>query len=200
MSERPILMQGDMVRAILDGRKSMTRRVIKPQPPKDVNYLPDLIFYENEPYTWSSLTMEKINKNYCGEWWTAKCPYGVVGDRLWVRETWSIDEDDQPIIFYRATDHETCGNPYKSSIIMPRWASRILLEVTSVKVERVQDISEEDAEAEGAPLDRMIGYGRYGEKTHREGFIYLWHSINAKRGYGWDVNPWVWVIGFKRVP
>lgn len=184
MKERPILFSGEMVRAILEGRKTMTRRVIKPQP--------------------------------AGEWAApgkTACPYGQPGDRLWVRETWrKTNWTDEPNrgewrVFWRATEKEDSRNNglWRPSIHMPRWASRILLEVVSVRVERVQDISEEDARAEGVEWQNerpcWVNYldREDWSPTARDSFRTLWDSINAKRGYGWDANPWVWVVEFKKI-
>lgn len=199
VQERPILFSGPMVRAILDGRKTQTRRVVKPQ----------------------SLV------GHCGGGVVTKCPYGGTSDRLWVRETWAarLDQDhvrpnDLPrgTVGYWADGPARCCNTgcpgaagkVRPSIFMPRWASRITLEITGVRIQRVQKISEEDAEAEG--IDIVIDQHRSpwcasagsdgcacGGKSNREHFALLWDSINAKRGFGWDVNPWVWVVEFKRV-
>lgn len=207
-TERPILFSWPMVRAILEGRKTQTRRVIRPD-----------WFRCLDPE-------DHDDREKCIEY----CPYGVPGDRLWVRETWQgwrrvsieydewepitreyrggmtinqwVEEYGKPTIEYRATSQST--GPWTPAIHMPRWASRITLELTKVLVGRVQDISEADAIAEGievshyycekpsSDLDgvhRCDPIGKYRE---------LWDSINAKRGFGWDVNPWVWVIEFKR--
>jgi len=186
VKERPILFSTEMVRAILEGRKTQTRRVIKPKPwlidPHKVEY----------------------NLWECGdgkETYLIKCPYGKPGDLLWVRETWGL-YDTQPkdgpgkaLLFYRASDGESYELRYqlwRPSIFMPRWASRITLKIINVRVERLQDISEEDAIKEGATF-------RKGEWGELDAFNYIWDSINAKRGYSWDSNPWVWVIEFKRV-
>lgn len=161
MTERPILFSGPMVRAILDGRKTQTRRVAKDR---------------DKP-----------------------CKYGIAGDRLWVRETWQsaaamgVCHASDDYFVYRATDPdwETCeGWQWRPSIFMPRKASRITLEITDVRAERLQDITNKDARAEG--LARGTVYPRMW-------FEDLWDSINAKRGFGWDVNPFVWVITFKKV-
>ena len=189
MKERPILFSGPMVRAILDGKKTMTRRVMK------------LPISHNDIESVSDIT---------GGWWCGfnsndtsyllTCPYGQPGDRLWVRETWRstrVDKTPAPCI-YRADGGKTpYGKPWIPSIHMPRWASRITLEITGVWVERVQEISEENAKAEGVTpsiVGQDLDHLRY-----RAGFQSLWDSINAKRGYGWDANPWVWVLTFRRV-
>ena len=144
------------------------------------------------------------------------CPYGAPGDRLWVRETWAVGDRDNDVLYAadplwnvngvavpppinKGTVH--AGN-WRPSIHMPRWASRITLEVTGVRVERVRDITEADAIAEGI-IPQAYGFGVEGLhmslQTAREAFGCLWDSINAKRGYGWSVNPWCWVVAFRRV-
>ncbi len=122
------------------------------------------------------------------------CPYGDVGDRLWVRETWCYYGAGDAHLGYKATD-EICPDAidkWKPSIYMPRAASRIMLEVTEVRVQRLQDISEEDAIAEGIPKDDWFGL-----LTVKRDFQELWNAINEKRGYGWDSNPWVWAVSFE---
>lgn len=166
MKERPILFNGEMVRAILAGQKTQTRRI----PSKTQQ---DALF----------------------------CPYGHPGDRLWVKETFAYAQDGT--VVYRAS---MVGSPWDAitrraitwhpSIHMPRWASRITLEITDVHVERVQDIHEEDAIAEGID-PRKLSY-LSGERAVTK-FSVLWNSIYAADGLGWDVNPWVWVVTFKRV-
>ena len=194
MKEKPILFSGKMVRAILDDRKTMTRRVVKPQPEQDTDC----------PYHIGTGIERKARI----------CPYGKPGDRLWVRETFAEGLSNKEGIAYRATskwyDFED-GTPenfkeikWKPSIFMPRWASRITLEITNVRVERLQDISEEDAKREGVESNFDEGVVYYGplNKGHadaRIAFSWLWDSINAKRGYSWESNPWVWVVEFKRI-
>ena len=165
LKTRPILFIAPMVRAILDGSKTMTRRVCNLIPPSAT---------------------------------CPACPYGQPGDRLWVRETWQIC-DTCGVINYAADQQKHCTGcdallgKWKPSIHIPCLYSRITLEIVSVRVERVQDISEEDAKAEGMHTPEIAGV------THKDLFHVLWDSINAKRGYGWSQNPWVWQIGFKRV-
>jgi len=192
--EHPILFSGEMVRAIMEGRKTQTRRVIKPQP-NDIRESPFVKSGIEDTHGY------EIKRKY------------APGDRLWVRETWHQHSSDDDFctgeIHYRAT--EICvGTKWIPSIFMPRWASRITLGVVSVRVERVQDICFEDCLSEGCDS----GFEHYdGSCNHIEdgsccqgwhygskwNFRYLWDSINAKRGYGWDANPWVWVIEFRRV-
>lgn len=213
VKERPILFSGAMVRAILEGRKTMTRRVVKPQPPADCApiecgvYAPTRIDSRGEGCpgadTFGAYDVDGA--------WGVKCPYGKPGDRLWVRETfcmaWFRAEDDWQV-FYRAdspdfgstiVDFKT-GNSvpaeWRPSIHMPRKFSRITLEVCSVRVERVQEISPYDCIAEGMEARPMNAYVAH---CLRKGFAELWDSINAERGYSWDSNPLVWCIEFRRV-
>lgn len=211
MKERPILFSGEMVRAILEGRKTQTRRTIKPQP----------IYKPEERDGGITIAASLIQpqgpqiKSQGGN----KPPFGPniflsmfqkfkVGERLWVRETWAAwssfesngpDEVEgtskdlieqglcQAHISYRA-DHQTTANRWRPSIFMPRWASRITLEITNVRVQRLDEISPSDAVAEGMAVDDAI-----------HDYRCLWDSLNKKRGLGWDTNPWIWAITFRRV-
>jgi len=228
MKEKPILFNSEMVRAILDGRKTQTRRVIK---------------FPKHTYTPDSSWVASLNPDGRGDWiaWGPRpvtddfsinayldgggfpCPYGKPGDMLWVRETWlQLDRSGwcdpaKPkdwydpayrrvnAIAYRAnadTEAEEIrkeyGYKWRPSIFMPRWASRLTLKVTTVKAERVQDISDGDLLEEG-----MTAYSPsdcpHPETLTRDDFRQLWDSINAKRGYSWDTNPWVWVVEFEAV-
>jgi len=207
--EHPIIMSAESVRAILDGQKTQTRRVIKPQPVptlEKICLVSDRWEIGQEGY----VPADQRNTWQCNT--VIKCPYGKVGDRLWVRETWDFRAmkgacavNRIVIIGYEADDtakavHVPLGyNPVvhrkkRSSIHMPKWAARIWLEITNVRVERIKDIDENDACAEGCELytpETNLGP----ERT----FQRLWDSINKKRGFGWEVNPWVWVVEFKRV-
>jgi len=191
---KPILFNDEMVRAILEGRKTQTRRLVKPQPAY--------------PDAWETPMFNRPQLS---------CPFGKPGDRLWVREAWqawhrvSIEYHEwEPIsvkeatasrqpefewgptcdaIEYRATSKSM--GPWTPSIHMPRWASRIAIEITDVRVQRLQDISEEDAQAEGVQWNaRMLPFSVY--------FRDLWDSV-AKPGAEWRDNPWVWAISFQRV-
>ncbi len=190
MKERPILFSAPMVRAILAGTKTQTRRVVKDRHigQIDTSKLPG-------PAGWSR-----------------PMPYGQPGDRLWVRETWAcFDSHVRPKsrIAYRSDTPDgemvRVDAPWKPSIHMPRWASRITLEVTGVRVERLQDISEADALAEGVEQVLKGRFRIYGRETDgrdtdrsaRTSYCSLWESINGPGS--WDANPWVWVIEFKRV-
>jgi hypothetical protein len=197
--ERPILFSSEMVRAILDGRKTMTRRVIKMVPGiLEANYKGDI------------LPLPSLVEAYKKAWLTA-CPYGQPGDRLWVRETWQHNPFGG-IVYRAGSGIVNCdGRGWKPSIFMPRWASRITLEITAVRIERVQDITEEDAKKEGSrgyvggegPVPESVlavEPGYWHTRFFRDGFQFVWDSLNAKRGYGWDLNPFVWVLSFRKLP
>ncbi len=229
MKERGILFSRPMVRAIFDDRKTKTRRVMQPQPIEESGTIrwgsPRYDNGDGAKYFHTRTVSPSIMRL-----WVAACPYGVPGDRLWVRETW------YPSFKRTATNNGVSypstaegGAPYgdpgesnpgwsphggwKPSIFMPRWASRLTLEITDIRVERLQEISAKDAKAEGAFLGRC-GCATMQERArtplettfrqtychiHGEEFHHLWDSINAKRGFGWDVNPWVWGLTFRRV-
>lgn len=229
MKERPILFSAPMVRAILDGRKTQTRRALKIQPTiirdpfpttDDVKHI---FRFKQSTGIYQCLGMQNLIDT---------CKFGKVGDRFWVRETWQhsnhpfghLDQDCS--IFYRADywddPHGMDGEKspegkyrdWKPSIHMPRWASRIDLEITGVRVERLQDISEADAIAEGAKLFDNIPIGTPGPRparwsmenptntdqclsTAKWAFANFFQKING--GDAWNDNPWVWVIEFKRI-
>jgi hypothetical protein len=209
--EKPILFSGPMVRAILEGRKTQTRRVVKPQPWEDESGL-DLQCLEYEP-TIIIRGMEEPGIPVYGfssleRGWVS--PYGRPGDSLWVREAWNtwatldhIAPRDLPRntgIAYAADMEnpkvEACGK-IRPSMFMPRWVSRINLEVLKIRVERLQDISQDDAKAEGVSFDMGIKWQSKDDTTIGL-FGELWDSINEARGFGWNANPWVWVVEFKR--
>lgn len=211
MKERPIIFSGPMVEAILGGRKTMTRRVVKPQPRQ---------FSGRAGGRWIGDPITEMGK-------LIPCPYGQPGQRLWVRETFAFSTDDELLprenhrkcperagyyaqnVVWRADGnnefHPRDGKAlWKPSIHMPRWASRLLLEVVAIRVERVGDTSSGDAFAEG-----ILEYETacYHWEPFKMGQTYfpdavtayrtLWDSINRERGFGWDSNPWVWVVEFK---
>lgn len=178
MSEKPIIFSGPMVRAILEGRKTMTRRVVKPQPaPRRTHFG----------------RLSRVDFRYCSF-------FGV--GRLWVRESISkphpLDVDNRCFTgFYRATDPDRKVK-WRPSIHMPRWACRLVLEITGVKVERLQDITASDAIDEG--IDGAGGNDEFRNRPSVENFQILWDSINGEReGCAWACNPWVWAITFKVV-
>lgn len=208
MKERPIIFNADMVRAVLDGRKTQTRRIMKVQPESNQLGLLRITASTNRSdtgkYHWaeSNATGNHVRSKLFA------CPYGAVGDRLWVRETWAEAGGSAPELqLYRAnypahvpSKYENVPPPesirWRPSIHMPRWASRITLEITGVRVERLQNISQEDAKAEGC------WYGRGGGEpdfavSPADHFPTLWASIYGEES--WKADPWVWVIEFKRV-
>ena len=248
MKERPILFTSANVRAILEDRKTQTRRVVKPQPPSTTNAASKNLIqtgwrsYEDQgswKFGFCSLMPDGTPSSHFEILNILTCPYGVPGDRLWARETFTlqcdVDGDEPPFsdgrpiqrmpddfeVFrwlqphYKATDPTpklcceklSCINDdphchWKPSIHMPRWASRITLEITEVRVQRLQEISEADAQREGwafEGLDLNQSYDPVVMDTARQWFRGLWDSINAKRGFNWEVNPWVWALTFKRV-
>ena len=209
MKERPILFSGPMVRALLDGSKTQTRRAMKPQPTEFVGG-PGVTLQDGSPAP--LIPLDDSVEPYGRE---IACPYGKLGDRLWVRETWhDASSSLHSCALYRADGIDLHWDKWAPSIHMPRWASRITLEITSVRVERLQDISEADALAEGIvecpiPADdegpRRIGYmvgpddGKSGlSVTPIQAYRDLWESINGPES--WAANPWVWAIEFRRLP
>jgi hypothetical protein len=202
MKERPILFNAPMVRALLAGTKTQTRRVVKPQPREgnDITSGRGELAWQTGVGHFIVSTLPKAPKLF-----VERCPYGRPGDRLWVRETFTAF--DVGFVTYRAdfnsdpAEDRAHGIVWTPSIHMPRWASRILLEIVSVRVERLQDISEADAMAEGITVPNCgCGWGLDGDLlsgTASGAYMLLWESIN---GHGsWDANPWVWVVEFKRV-
>ena len=191
--QHPILFNGDMVRAIIAGRKTQTRMVVRPQPSGA---------WAVPPVTVSA-----------GRWTShgctsdLRCPYGTPGDLLWVREAWrevssammadgSIPSQPARCV-YRA-DRPWDG-PWRPSIHMPRWASRITLEVADVRAQRVQEITVDDAAAEGFLQDGDSPTEFGGRVRTIGGFRDAWNHLYAPRGYGWSDNPWVWVVEFRKM-
>ncbi|EAQ1783269.1 ASCH domain-containing protein [Salmonella enterica] len=218
MKERGMIFNGEMVRAILDGRKTQTRRVMKVQPEPSKTREGDYWFPSKKlecmvhisdivPGNSPIADCHLFFQEHC-------CPFGAVGDRIWVRETWAEAGAGAPDLkLYRANYPEHVPSHYENvpkaedirwtpSIHMPRVACRILLEITDVRVERLNDISQEDAQAEGMELtgwrptysDPDSG-GDY--QTPYDNFAELWESIYGEGS--WQTNPWVWVIEFKRI-
>lgn len=197
VKERPILMSGPTVRALLTDKKRQTRRVITPQP-----VLTERAGFRWRGGDWGQRPESDGGGPYLGEF-LKKCPYGMPGDRLWVRETFCTTPGY--VTFYRAdTPVERQGElRWRPSIYMPRMASRILLEVTRVRVERVQAITEQDAGAEGTCIrhdfDALHWVMPGTERAARGCFARTWNELNEHCGYGWAENPWVWVVDFKVV-
>ncbi len=204
MKERPILMSGQMIQAILADRKTQTRRVVK------------------NPDWFGCLTGDcpHNRQSECDASLASDCPYGQAGDRLWVRETWCCQMDNGLFVYddkgthlchYAADGVEvtaddgdggqkyrkdgTEASPWRPSIFMPRWASRLTLEVVSARVEPLQAITEADALAEGFTA---WTHRTEGQITARRGFMELWDKINGKR-HPWDANQYVWAITFRRI-
>lgn len=202
MKERPILFSSPMVKAILEGKKTQTRRVLKKQPNTETIGFDQLTF-QKETNRWNGYVKDEDG----GTSWNAElrlCPFGQVGDRLWVRETWAWCSKNKGHYIYKADGDgfSTChvkDYKWKPSIHMPRKASRITLGITNIKVERLQEISSIDCHNEGA--DEALAGKSFPLKEQRltviqHGFAWLWDQINGKK-YPWESNPWVWVIEFK---
>lgn len=213
---RPIIMTGESVVGILNKSKFQTRRVVNPQPLVDTTGkgLIDT-YWLGKPF--NGLLLPKISDM------PIHCPYGQIGDRLWVRETWQSGKPALPNgygfvpaqkpkrgqkIIYRAdVDDWIPSMTWRPPMFMPRWASRITLEIVDVRVERVQDISGEDAAAEGITLPRCgcevcIHSSQMcpaDQSAHILAYAEVWDEINAKRGFGWRSNPWVWVLSFRLI-
>jgi hypothetical protein len=199
IKEKPILFRGPMVNAILDGGKTQTRRIVKPQPVVRGGWH-DLPRY--------SASSEKAFRE--GAPFFGRCPYGSVGDRLWVREAWAANaflNRTKPsdlkgeTIYHRATYDNDSHFMWRPSIHMPRWACRLVLEITDVRVERLNAITPEDAVAEGIEGDAEGRWKHYLKPKFGpspvHSFQTLWESIN---GVGsWAQNPWVWVVSFRRI-
>ncbi|MGY2209932.1 hypothetical protein [Pseudomonas pergaminensis] len=201
VKERPILFSAPMVRAILEGRKTVTRREVKKRPALDcltAGFEPAFLALPGN---------------------ADLCPYGKPGDRLWVRETFAFADksgshdaapDDhwrparpgmEPEIYrcwYRASDGHTADGFWKPSIHMPRWASRILLGISDVRVERLQDISRADIRAEGLQCPPELASDDV-SPNYRDWYPAAWRELWESTGGDWDSNPWVWVVEFKRV-
>ena len=216
MKERPILFSEAMVRAILDGKKFQTRRAMKPQPvparltmgaaasDECIGPLGGLTFADKTPGTYRCVGGDTLWK---------RCPYGVIGDRLWVRETHLRSGDD--VMYADDADYDICY-PNRSnsmnlwrvvpSIFMRRESSRLTLELTQVRAERLNVISDADALAEGVRFDGVYFLGGIHRKKHTlqcwptaaRAYQAIWETINGPKS--WAVNPWVWVIEFREIP
>ena len=240
MKERPILFSGPMVRALLDGSKTQTRRVCKPAQFYSLSAVvevPDPM-ERGQVYNGSHFGDEEGEVQFAS-------PYGGRGDRLWVRESWQYadwTDDGYPFIGFHADaarllrdripeewamrvedawitlsapanfdiDQRAADRRWRPSIHMPRWASRITLEITSVRAERLRDISESDAKAEGIfphirggwhwlehDSSNLDDWNQFGYKTPRDAYFALWEAINGPGSV--DANPWVWAVEFRKV-
>ncbi len=225
--ERPIIFSSPMVRAILDGRKTATRRVVKPQPSPgcryEINGATNAALHLSGEWGHDPSEVVFVPPTPASKDHRLFCPYGQPGDRLWVRETWWQNGFWACDAWHgwapTDVDNPDCGRRFdppspgyerhwrkRSPIHMPRWASRITLEITGLRVERVQDITNADALAEGLTVATLGNVGWSGpDAPDGAGYSYvrpfslLWDHINGPRGYGWNVNPWVWVVEFKRL-
>ncbi|EKJ7338157.1 hypothetical protein [Klebsiella pneumoniae] len=225
MSERGMIFNAEMVRALLDGRKTQTRRPIKW---KQTRFTEIGEREDGSKWPWS-----EDAEHACDFW--HPCPFGAVGDRIWVREAFRVHSraTDVATLVYKASERNSwteqtrrvpvavCNKPatpekWTPSLHMPRWASRIMLEITGVRVERLNAISPEDAESEGLERTNFTGFGdepglpsypepdvyfdplkKQWKEYPPEAFAGLWESIYGEGS--WKANPWVWVIEFKRV-
>lgn len=207
--ERGLICTAEQVRLFLNGATQF-RRVVNRL--SGLGQVTEFQRSDTEGYDWQFRDKRMLWNDIGHDQLMDACPYGVPGDRLYVRETWSASSETQPIhrpcpdskLWYRAdNDRPTWAETkWKPSIHMPRWASRITLEVKRVWVERVQEISEADAIAEGCPHSGRGTLNSYGAEileTCHEWFIRNWNSINAANGYGWDANPWCWCVEIERV-
>lgn len=208
MKEHPMLFNDAMVRAILAGEKTQTRRLAKRL--QCLCSHPITEHVEHQGFTKLGACGKFMLNTGIGKDATP-CPYGQPGDRLWVRETFAVYGDEKiAAIHYRADRPHDVGRKgmgYKPSIHMPRWASRILLEITAVRVERLQDISQADAQAEGITDGGCLSCGNSSYPTpcfcdnpqpdYRDAFCHLWGQINGPAS--WHTNPWLWVVEFRRV-
>ena len=208
MKERGMLMNSAMVNAILEGSKTQTRRVIKHKSIPDIKQVGTC--YGSKEFDWTVYGARAIQ-----DFSWVDCPYGKVGDQLWVRETFGVFDKDHQIdskYYYKADTPEgsdsdeiriNYGYKYKPSIHMPRAASRIQLEITDIRVERLNDISEDDCDAEcfGGDFPKKVlpslAHLFDSSMSIKQCFAALWESINGKGS--WNQNPWVWVIEFKRI-
>ncbi|HHX5675160.1 TPA: hypothetical protein ACVFEZ_005098 [Klebsiella pneumoniae] len=214
ITERGMIFNAEMVRALLSGRKTQTRRIIKPQPEATLS---------------GSLSGKWLSRPLNGlllpkiEDIAIHCPFGSVGDRIWVREAFRVHSraTDVATLVYKASERNSwteqtrrvpvavCNKPatpekWTPSLHMPHWASRILLEITNVRVERLNAISEEDARAEGIIDGGCLNCGEpepcgcaNPEPDATDAFAYLWQSVYGQES--WNANPWVWVISFERI-
>ncbi len=228
MKERPILFKSEMVNAILAGRKTQTRRILKPKYSVATfyDYLPNdeyPYYMRRQDAVWDSFkTMAELAGKYC--------PHGTIGDRLWVRETWAdVNTESGPGFAFRAGGIHFCtddaypvdysrypgmqfsmwygdlergedGHNWRPSIFMPRWASRLTLEITEVRVQRLQDITEADILAEGVTVDlaaKMTGTPWSDLPTLHHAWAALWDHINYEKA-PYESNPYVWALTFRR--
>lgn len=211
--EKPVLFGAEMVRAIMECRKTQTRRIIN-----KLNGFGDITEFkvsDTRGYDWTFRNKRMLWNDLRHDELMAACPWGKPGERLWVREAWQPWQlNGDPAVLYRAdkailpceeaSKYQVFAAelPWKPSIHMPRWACRLMLEITGIRVERIQDISEDDAIAEGCKAeyheipDSPFSPGEIAGHSAFEDFASLWHEAYPD---SWDRNDWVWVIDFKKV-
>ena len=215
ITDRPILFNGPLVRAILEGMKTVTRRPVK----ATKAHADGFMMLDHGKGWWPYNTFGDFTSDHEGMEYPIACPYGKPGDRLWVRETFAYADksgthdaapDDpwrpvrpgmEPEIYrcwYRASDGHAADGFWKPSLHMPRWASRILLEVTDVRVEQLQDISRADIRAEGLQCPPELASDDV-SPNYRDWYPAAWRELWESTGGDWDANPWVWVVEFKRI-
>lgn len=208
MKSRPIIMQAESVRAILDGRKTQTRRLLKLPRTGDLaagdlsRAFADAALWGAKG--WGGLHVPTIEDRVE----RLRSPHGGPGDLLWVKEVWASTGVEGDRCAYRADDGNASSLVWRSSLFMPRWASRLTLVIAEVRAERLQDITEADAEAEGLKSDVTVGERFLGRpaperrpkawRSAREKYARAWDEINGDRA-PWASNPWVWVVTFERV-
>jgi hypothetical protein len=222
MTEKPILFSAPMVRAVLAGTKTQTRRVVKPQPPYECSRIVVEHFHPTviDRYGDEQPGREVFGATTTDGEWGLRCPYGAPGDRLWVREAWRTEREfdrlpprdlspASPVQYEAGPFAEVLDGKLRPGMFMPRWASRITLEVTGVRVEHLQDISEADAIAEGIvphrkggwwweqPPGGIAGSNHFGAKTARDAYSALCESLNGPGS--WAANPWLWVVELRRL-
>lgn len=191
--ERPILFSGPMIRALMKGRKTQTRRIVKPQP--EFRGSQDSWFWKGGPaLRKATYGADYVHTDRCAleRAMVAISPFQA-GQLLWVKETFGFNGNQADDVVYRATANLHDPIPWTPAIFMPRKYSRITLEIVSVRVERLQEISEADAMAEGVTL---LGTTRW-ETEGRDAYHTLWESINGNGS--WEINPWIWRLEFRRV-
>lgn len=206
--ERPMIFSAPMIRALQAGTKTQTRRLAKFRPRAEgLNLLFSGLraghYHTGTPEQGWVLSSRDGAMLWNDRTYPLKCPHGNVGDRLWVKETWARLTGNGHRFVYRADGDPpmTCGGTepvqnmkWTSPLFLPRSLSRFTLELTDVRVERLWDITEEDAKAEGLQCGHL-----FGNDAHRRSFAHLWDLLNAKRGFPWSANPWIWRISFRRV-
>ncbi len=197
--ERPILFSGSMVRAVLDGRKTQTRRIVDRL--AGIGSITEFGQSNTPGYDWHCRDKIALWNDFRNDQAISRCPYGTVGDRLWVRETWfcATGEPGPTLCHYRADcDQSAFNGLWQPSIHMPRWASRIKLEITDVRIERLNEISPEDVAKEGIELNKPELTIQFGvDAEARSCFADVWDAINGQGA--WNKNPFVWVIAFRRL-